>query len=334
MNILVTGGAGFIGSHVVDFLINQDHNVRIVDNLSGGSIENINQKATFIKGNLLSKKITDKVTKNIDIVYHLVADPSEGLSIFSPIFNVRNTYLTSLQLLVSCINNNVKTFVNVSSMAAYGIQKEIPMKEHHISNPVDPYGLHKLAFENILKLYSNLYNFNYVTIRPHNVYGERQRLDDPYRNVIGIFMNRILQNRPLFIYGNGEQKRSFTYIDDCAPYIAKAAFTKKAYGHVFNIGNEEPITLNKLTGLLLEITKSKVKIVYKDSRLNEVKEAYCSSEKAKKILGYKTNTDIKTGIQKMWDWAKNLKHTEFKYNKKFEINQKEFSVWKNQELNK
>jgi len=334
MNILVTGGAGFIGSHVVDILISQGHSVRVVDNLSGGYLSNVNPKAEFIKGNLQSNKITDKTTRDIDIVYHLAADPSEGLSMFSPIYNVKNTYLASMQLLTSCINNKVKTFVNISSMATYGIQAEMPMTETQTPNPIDPYGFHKLMFENILRLYSRIHHYNYVIIRPHNVYGKRQRLDDPYRNVIGIFMNRILHKKSLLIYGDGEQKRSFTYIDDCAPYIVKAGFLHKTYGHIINIGSEEVITLNELTKLMCEITGTSVKIIYQEGRLNEIKEAYCSSEKASDILGYTTSTNLKTGIQKMWDWAKNMDPQKFRYNKKLEIKHMPFTAWNNNYLNK
>jgi UDP-glucose 4-epimerase len=332
MRILVTGGAGFMGSHLVDLLIDEGHRVVTVDNLSGGFRRNINSKVKFIRGDLQNKKICDRAVKRIDIIYHLAAHAAEGQSIFCPVYNAKANYIGFLQLIQSAINAGVKTFVHVSSMSVYGHQSELPIKESQPLMPKDPYGIVKTAIEWVLHAYQEVFGFNTVIIRPHNVYGERQNLTDPYRNVIGIFMNRILHDRPPIIYGDGLQSRAFTYIDDCTPYIAKAAFTKEAYGEAINIGSEKPITIKELVDLLLKVMGSKLKPVFAPERPLEVKHAYCSSEKAGKLLGYKTTTSIEEGLTRMAKWAKGLGPQHFRYWKRLEIPRNAPKVWTKKEL--
>ncbi|MBN2459009.1 NAD-dependent epimerase/dehydratase family protein [Candidatus Woesearchaeota archaeon] len=325
--VLVTGGAGFIGSHVVDLLINKGHEVVVVDNLSTGYAYNLNPKATFIKGDLQDEKICKNAVKGVDVVYHLAAHAAEGQSIFCPVYNAKATYLGFLQLITCVINSSVKTFVNVGSMASYGNQRKLPFREEYLKDPQDPYAIHKYAIEKVLDSYSRLFGLNAVTIIPHNVYGPRQDISNPYRNVIGIFINRLLQNKPLIVYGDGLQKRAFTYIDDCAPYIVKAGFSSKAWGEKINIGSEEVVTIKHAAESVKRIFQSKSKIIFTDDRPLEVKEAFCSSDKARQMLGYHTSTSLEQGLEKMVIWAKSNGPIKFKYWKKLEIKRKVPTTW-------
>jgi UDP-glucose 4-epimerase len=337
-NVLVTGGAGFMGSHLVRHLLQEGHNVRIFDNMAGGFEENLNfssidKKPEVVNGDLREKKDCEKAVEEVDIVYHLAASACEGKSVFTPVNNTMINYIGSLNLLTSAINESVKSFVFTSSMATYGKQAEMPMREDQLPSPEDPYGIAKASFERVLRIYSDIFGFDYVVIRPHNVYGPRQNLSDPYRNVIGIFMNRIMKNLPPIVYGDGMQKRAFTYIDDCIPYIARAAFTKKAFGEIINVGSEEVVTINYLADLVLKIMGSELKPKKAPARPTEVKFAYCSSNKARELLDYKTSTTLEQGVTKMAEWAKKIGPQEFRYgNFEWEINKNIPKVWKDKLL--
>ncbi len=332
MKILVTGGAGFMGSHLVDYLINEGHDVTIIDNLFGGYNENINKSANFIQGDLTNRKDCENAVKGQDIVYHLAAHAAEGQSVFCPIFNTNVNYIGFLELVRAVINEGIGKFVFTSSMAVYGKKPKLPMREDMLREPEDPYGIAKAACERILEIYRSVFGLDYVIIRPHNVYGPRQNLCDPYRNVIGIFMNRIMKGKPPIIYGDGIQTRAFTYIDDCTPYIAKAGFTKKAYGEIINIGNETPTTIKDLADIVLKAMDSKIKPEYAPARPQEVKHAYCSSEKARKLLGYETSTPIEVGVKKMAEWAKSIGPKTCKYWDRFEITRNAPDVWINKKI--
>src|SRR3990172_1870509 len=189
--ILVTGGAGFIGSHLTDYLIKKGHNITVLDDLSGGFRENVNPRAKFVKGSVTDEKLVDKLVKDKDIIYHLAAYAAEGLSHFIRRFNYTNNLIGSVNLINSSIRHNIERFVFTSSMAVYGSGKP-PFNEETVPNPEDPYGISKYAVERDLAVARETHGLNFTIIRPHNVYGERQNIADPYRNVIGIFMNRIM----------------------------------------------------------------------------------------------------------------------------------------------
>jgi len=324
--ILITGAAGFIGSHLTDYLIEKKQIVYTTDNLSGGFIENVNKKSIFAKLELTNTQITSKYIKKIkpEIIYHLAADASEGRSQFTPIISTNNNYNSFLNVLVPAIKSGLQKIVVVSSMSVYGDQKP-PFSEEMAVKPVDIYGVAKSSMEKATKILSDIYGFKYVIIRPHNVYGPRQNLSDPYRNVIGIFINRLLANKNFYIYGNGKQKRAFTYIDDCAPYIAKAGlenFNKQ----IFNIGPEKPTTINNLAKIILSyfvkdprnLPKNLIP-TYLPSRPVEVVNAYSKNTKAIKLLGFKQSTTLKEGIEKTIKWAKGKGHQKFRYLKELEI---------------
>lgn len=320
MKILVTGAAGFMGSHLVDFLIEKKHEVFAADDLSGGYTENINPKAHFEKIDLRNRKKTEKYIAKIkpEILYYLAADASEGRSQFTPLSSTERNYLAYMYTLIPSIKYGLKKVVLTSSMSVYGAQKP-PFSEDMLKKPEDVYGIAKAAMEDATQILSKVHNFEYVIVRPHNVYGPKQNLADPYRNVIAIFINCILNNKHFYIYGDGEQKRAFTYIDDFTPYFAQSGFKDTCNGEIINIGPKEEYTINELASTVLRVffpngnIPKHLKSQYFPLRPQEVKEAYCTNDKAIKLLGYKTSVFLEEGIRKMIVWAKKKGPQKFKY---------------------
>lgn len=333
----MTGAAGFMGSHLVDWLLAKNYQVVGVDDLSGGYKENVNPKSTFYKIDLRETEKTIELVKKIKpfIIYHLAADATEGRSQFTPIQCTQRNYSAYLNLLVGSIKAGVKRMVLASSMSVYGDQKP-PFSEDMPVHPVDIYGISKAAMEQATEVLSKVYGFEYTIVRLHNVYGPRQNIADPYRNVIGIFINRMLQGKHFFIYGDGEQKRSFSYIDDVTPYLAKAGFSKKTNGEVVNVGSTELHTINELAHEVLSYfvkdlkrIPKKLRPVYLPDRPQEVKYAYCTEAKARLLLGFKQKTPLKVGIKKMIDWAKEKGPQEFKYLNDLELTSNKIpKTWK------
>src|SRR6202165_4785471 len=215
---LVTGGAGFIGSHVADELLTLGDDVVVVDDLSGGFVDNIPSAARFVEGSIVDHELIDRLFSehHFNHVFHLAAYAAEGLSHFIKRFNYHNNLIGSVNLINASINHGVKCFVFTSSIAVYGAGQS-PMSEEMIPIPEDSYGIAKLAVEQELRVSREMFGLDYVIFRPHNVYGERQNIGDRYRNVVGIFMNQILRSEPMSIFGDGEQQRAFTHISDVAP---------------------------------------------------------------------------------------------------------------------
>jgi len=327
MKVLVTGGAGFIGSHVADWLINEGHEVVIIDDLSGGLRENVNPKAEFIQGSICNKKLVDESMNGVKIVYHLAAYAAEGLSHFIRRYNYMNNLIGSINLINAAIKNKVDCFLFTSSMAVYG-KGNPPFKEEDIPKPEDPYGIAKYCVEQELKIAHKMFGLNYIIIRPHNVYGERQYLGDPYRNVIGIFMNRIMQGKPPLIYGDGEQTRAFSYIGDVAPCIAKAPFIKRAYGEIINLGAAKPCSINQLAEEVLRAMGSNIKPIHVKERF-EVKHAYCTIDKSERILDYKDKTFLQEGLKRMAEWAKSVGPMQPTVWESYEIEENLPDFWKN-----
>lgn len=301
-SILITGGAGFIGSHVADYLINEGHDVTILDDLSGGFIENVNKNAAFVKGSIVDSNLVEEVVRGKDIVYHLAAYAAEGLSHFIRKFNYENNLIGSVNLINSSVKNNIEKFLFCSSMAVYGSGNP-PFDETTMPNPEDPYGISKYSVEMDLKSAKDMFGLESIIIRPHNVYGERQNIGDPYRNVIGIFMNRIMQGLPPLIFGDGKQTRAFSYIHDVAPCIAKAPFIKEATGETINLGSGKMYSINELVETVKKAMNTSLNVKYAPPRY-EVKHAYCTTEKSERILGFKERTNLEEGIKKMAKWVK------------------------------
>ncbi len=317
---LVTGGAGFLGSHLTDYLVARGTKVVVLDDLSGGLLTNVNRKARFIQGSITSEKAVDKAMKGVDTVFHLAADAREGLSFFRPVHTANVNFVGSSNLIRAAISQNVDRFVFTSSMARYGSQPKPPFVERMTPTPQDPYGLGKLAVERVLDIYSEVFGLDYSVLIPHNIYGPRQYMRDPYRNVIAIFMNRILKGKPPLVYGDGKQVRDFSYVSDCVPIIAKAGTDRRARNEIFNIGpDSDPITLNELAGQVIHVTGFKGRPEHLPARPGEVKFAWCSSSKARRVLGYRPKVPLDAGLRTMWKWAKGRGPQSWTYLPRLEI---------------
>jgi len=321
MRILVTGAAGFMGSHLVDALVAEGgHKVYGVDDLSGGYLSNIHPKSEFTKLDLREKELVKKYIHKIkpEILFHLAADATEGRSQFTPISAAERNLLAYMYTLVPAIGNGLKKVVLTSSMSVYGAQKP-PFSENMQRRPEDVYGITKAAMEEATEVLAKVHKFDYAMIRPHNVYGPKQNLSDPYRNVIGIFINCLLNNKNFYVYGDGEQKRAFTYIDDLTPYILKAGFSKEVNGKIINIGPSQGYTINEMAKIVMKnfFQDRKIPTHLRPKNLpdrpQEVKEAYCTNNLAQQLLGYKTTVTLEEGIKSMIKWAKKLGPQPFHY---------------------
>jgi UDP-glucose 4-epimerase len=300
---LITGAAGFIGSHVAKHCLKLGHKIVALDDLSGGYIDNVPEGAEFIKGSILDVELIDSLFQKhrFTNVYHLAAYAAEGLSHFIKRFNYTNNLIGTVNLINASVNNEVKCFVFTSSIAVYGAGQS-PMTEEMTPVPEDPYGIAKFACEQELKVTHEMFGLNYIIFRPHNVYGENQNIADRYRNVVGIFMNQILRDEPMTIFGDGEQKRAFTHIDDVAPIIARGPETPNALNQIFNVGAEVPFTVNELATVVAEAMGRARNVIHLDPR-NEVKEAFSDHSKAEAAFGIGKRVTLKDGITKMAEWV-------------------------------
>ena len=320
IKILVTGSAGFIGSHIYDQLFAMGHEVYGVDDLSGGFMRNVSQPKLFTKLDLRDRLKTAAYINKLkpEMIFHLAADATEGRSQFTPFSAVDRNLSAYMNLLVPAIKNGLKKMILTSSMSVYGAQ-QTPFKENMIPQPEDIYGISKAAMEASTKVMSQVYGFSHVIIRPHNVYGPRQNLSDPYRNVVGIFINRLLHGKNFYIYGDGEQKRAFSHITDVAPAMVKAAFENKCEGRVLNIGSETPVTLNELAQAILKEFFNNKNISPKflpkklPSRPQEVKSAFCDHEVAGKLINFSDKVSLQEGVKDMIAWARSLGAQPFIY---------------------
>jgi UDP-glucose 4-epimerase len=330
MHIFITGIAGFLGSNLAEYYLRKNFKVSGCDNLIGGSLDNIDiNKINFFKVDCEDFEKMKKIMKGVDILCHAAAYAHEGLSSFSPVLISNNNVTGSVSVFTAAIFNKVKRIVYCSSMARYGKTK-IPYKEEDELKPVDPYGVSKVAAENILKILSETHSIEYNIAVPHNIIGPRQKYDDPYRNVVSIMINLMLQNRSPIIYGDGNQKRTFSDIDDCVYCLDKLLTDPNIVSKVVNIGpDEEFITINELYRLLSNKLKFNLEPRYLEDRPNEVKEATCSADTARKLLGYKTTVSLDRSLDKVIDYIKKKGPKNFEYNYPLEIiNEKTPLAWK------
>lgn len=303
---LVTGAAGFIGSHVTDELLKMGHAVVTLDDLSGGYRENVNPETLFVQGSVCDASLIDRLfdEHRFDYVFHLAAYAAEGLSHFIRRFNYTNNLIGSVNLINASINTGtVRCFAFTSSIAVYG-SNQLPMVEELIPTPEDPYGIAKYAIEQDLKASHELFDLPYIIFRPHNVYGERQNIGDRYRNVIGIFMNQAMRGEPFTIFDDGEQKRAFSYISDVAPIIAHSVEIPDAYQQVFNVGGDTPYTINYLAEVVADAMGIPMQTKHLPKR-KEVVDAYASHEKAQRLFGHLTHgVPLEEGVTRMAAWAR------------------------------
>jgi UDP-glucose 4-epimerase len=320
MHIFITGIAGFLGSNLADFYLKKGYKVSGNDNLIGGEIQNVDPKVNFYQYDCENLDKNVKYFKDVDVVIHAAAFAHEGLSVFSPYLITRNVFSGSIAVFTAAIKQNVKRIVYCSSMARYGDIQQ-PFKETDIPNPVDPYGISKLSAEMVLKNLSETHGIEYNIAVPHNIIGPKQKYDDPFRNVAAIMINLMLQNRKPIIYGDGEQTRSFSDVNDCVFCIDKLATDKNIVSEIFNIGPDENyITINELFKKISNIIKFNKEPLYFKDRPNEIKYSNCSADKARKRLGYKTKFDVDTSLKNMFEFIKEKGPKKFIYNYDIEIN--------------
>jgi len=303
--ILVTGGGGFIGSHVSEVLVRRGHEIVVLDDLSGGFIDNVVDGARFVEGSIDDVALVDDLfeSERFDYVYHLAAYAAEGLSHFIKRFNYQNNLIGSVNLINASINTGVRCFVFTSSIAVYGASPQLPMTEETPARPEDSYGIAKLAVEQELVACKEMFDLDYIIFRPHNVYGERQNIGDKYRNVVGIFMNQILQSKPMTVFGDGEQTRAFSYIGDMAPIMAEAIEVPAAYNEVFNIGADQPYTINELAEAVATAMGVQAQVVHLPAR-NEVTHAFSSHDKVRRVFGRRPLHSLEDGLARMAEWVK------------------------------
>ena len=321
MRIMLTGCAGLVASWIAKGILesNEGHTILGIDDFSGGEPENLPQGGNskdyfrFYQGDLLNEKFTEEIfaSERPDVVYHCAAVAREGASEFQPLKIVKTNALMSAILLELSVKYKVKKFLFTSSMSVYGNQKP-PFDETMRKRPVDPYGASKAMTEDLIQQLGETYGFEWVLLRPHNVIGTGQALFDPYRNVAGIFINRILRGEsPLYIYGENH-KRAFSAIEDCAPCLIAAITSKEANHQIINLGGREPITVTELANAILEdfndwfeegrVQKPKLEVI--GPRPHETKEAFSTVEKSEKILGYKEAVGWRRSIKRMVAWGK------------------------------
>tara|TARA_B100001248_G_scaffold258978_1_gene244203 strand:- start:502 stop:1518 length:1017 start_codon:yes stop_codon:yes gene_type:complete len=331
--VLVTGAAGFLGSHLSEKLADLGHDVVGVDNMLGGYVDNVPKKIQFHKIDCCDFEKIKSIMKGINVVYHCAATAHEGLSVFSPFEITKNNYLASVSVFSAATNEKVERIVFCSSMARYGDQKA-PFTEAMNPKPVDPYAISKVAAEEVLKNLCELNGIEWVIAIPHNIIGPRQKYDDPFRNVVSIMINRMLQGKAPIIYGDGNQTRCFSYIDDCLDCLIPMLDQKNLNKEIINIGpDEEFVTINKIAELCSNITGINLNPIYKKDRPREVKHATCSADKARKLLNYKTKVSLNDGIKKTFDYIKSRGVRPFDYNIKIEIDNELTPVtWKNKEI--
>ena len=320
MKIAVTGIAGLIGSHIAREALDLGWQVVGLDSLIAGDRANVPEDAYWWQADCCDLRERDygRLLKGADVVYHCAAAPYEGLSVFSPEIVFRHTLSSTVAMLRASINAGVRRFVFCSSMSRYGNQ-QTPFTEDMPTAPADPYAIAKVAAEELVRNLCDLHGIQQVTAIPHNVYGPGQRYYDPYRNVAGIMLNRVLQGRPPVIYGDGSQRRSLSYISDVTGPLLKLA-TEDVAGEVFNVGpDDEGCTIGELAELILDITGSPLRPEYLPARPADVHTAHCSAAKARKLLDYEPEVSLEDGLRLYADWVRDRGPRPFNYHLPIEI---------------
>jgi nucleoside-diphosphate-sugar epimerase len=298
---LITGGAGFIGSHIVKRLVGEGAVVRVVDNLSTGQIarlEDLRCSIEYVEADLADNLVSDEVVKDVDYVLHQAAIPSVQRSVRDPIGTNRANVTATLNLLESCRKTGIRRFVYAASSSAYGNTEVLPKSEEMPPNPLSPYALQKLAGEHYCKLYYSLYGLETVCLRYFNVFGPGQDPHSEYSAVIPKFISKLLINEPITVYGDGEQSRDFTYVENVVDANLLALQATKAFGKVLNVGCGERITLNTLIQLLEEIVGVKAKVSYSASKPGDVRHSLADINLAQRLLEYEPKVMVKEGLRR------------------------------------
>jgi len=326
--ILITGVAGLLGSNLANWIIRNKKEYAVVgiDDLSGGYLENVHKDVIFYREDLVNdiSEIFDK--HKPEYIYHFAAYAAEGLSPFIRMFNYKNNLLTTANIINNCITHKVKRLVFTSSMAVYGNKNKLPFVEQDVPQPIDPYGVAKFACEMDIKIAGDQHGLDWCVLRPHNVYGLNQNIWDKYRNVLGIWMFQHLNGNPLTIFGDGEQKRAFSYIKDVLEPMWNAATLDVASKQIINLGGSVNHTINQASDILIEVMGAGEKS-YLQPR-HEAKEAYCTSDKSIELLAYNEQYNLSEGLKEMWEWAKNVRPKRQIPWSKYEITENIYDYWK------
>jgi UDP-glucose 4-epimerase len=329
MKVLITGVAGLLGSRLADWILENHPEVEVVgiDDLSGGYKENVNSKVTFWQMDLVNHPIENcfEVHKP-DYVFHFAAYAAEGLSPFIRKYNYENNLIATTRIVNECIKHDVKRLVFTSTMAVYGHGEGGVFHEDMKRNPIDPYGIAKAACERDIEVANEQHGLDYCIIRPHNVFGAKQNIWDKYRNVLGIWMYYHMEGKPITIFGDGTQKRAFSYIDDSLEPLWNAAIRPEASKQIINLGGIHEYSINEAADILAEVVGGAEK-VYLEGR-HEVHTAVPTYQKSIDILGFEHKTDLREGLVKMWEWAQQQPKRERFVWENYELEKGIYSFWK------
>ncbi|MEJ7759203.1 MAG: NAD-dependent epimerase/dehydratase family protein [Gemmatimonadaceae bacterium] len=319
MKVFVTGAAGFLGSHLADSFIARNDHVVGCDNLIGGDLQNLPEGIEYETADCNDLAAMKRLTKGVDVIYHAAAIATEGLSVFSPALIATHVYNNTATVLAAAASNNVKRFVHCSSMARYG-NGPVPYVEDQPLEPTDPYGIAKYASELLVRNVCETHGMEYMIAVPHNIIGPKQKYDDPYRNVASIMINRMLQGKQPLIYGDGGQKRCFSFIQDCVNPLIKMGTLPDVAGETINIGpDEEYVSILELAQLIGEILNFPLDPIMVPERPREVRYATCSADKARRLLDYRTTVSLRDGLQSIIDWVAANGTKPFEYHLPIEI---------------
>jgi UDP-glucose 4-epimerase len=330
MKIFVSGAAGFLGSHLAESFLRQGAHVVGCDNLIGGELSNLPEGIEFEQADCCDVAAMKRLTQGCDLVYHCAAIATEGLSVFSPALIAQHVYQNTAALLAAAATNKVGRFMNCSSMARYG-NAPTPFTEDLTPQPVDPYGIAKYAAELLVKNVAETHGFEYVIAVPHNIIGPKQKYDDPYRNVASIMINRMLQGKQPIVYGDGGQKRCFSFVQDCVSPLIKMGSQPGISGEIINIGpDEEYISVLHLAEVIAELLDFRLDPIFVPERPREVRYATCSADKARRLLDYRTTVSLRDGLQSIIDWIRANGTKPFEYHLPIEIDSPLVpNTWKN-----
>ena len=328
MRVLITGVAGFLGSRLADWIIEHipDAEVIGIDNLSGGYKENLHDLVEFFPVDILDDKVSEVFsTYRPDYVFHFAAFAAEGLSPFVRSYNYRNNLEATSKIVTECIKNDVTRLIFSSTMGVYG-DNPTPFYESDQPNPIDPYGIAKYACELDIRVAGEHHGLDWCIIRPHNVYGVKQNIWDRYRNVLGIWMHQHVNGLPMTIYGDGEQTRAFSYIDDCLEPLWKSSQESSCSKQIINLGGTKHYSMNEANEIIREVMGGGT-LSYKEKRY-EVKNAYSSYQKSIDLLGYNDKTSLIDGLTTMWNWVKTQPNRVSKGFDHYELDKGLYSFWK------
>jgi UDP-glucose 4-epimerase len=340
MKIMITGVAGLMGSRLSEWILENipDSEIIGIDNMSGGwkeNLENLHTYSTRFKFYHCSLEYDYELLDSLfnsykpDIVFHFAAYAAEGLSPFIRRYNYMNNVVSTANIITNCIKYGVRRLVFTSSLAVYG-NAPAPFHESLQPNPIDPYGVAKYACELDIKIAGEQHGLDYCILRPHNVYGKNQIINDSYRNVLGIWMHNYLNDKPLLIYGSGTQTRAFSYIDDCLPCFWEAGTSPSCSREIINVGGIIEYTINEAAYMLVDVMGGG-KIEYVSGR-HEVKHAWCTWKKSMNLLGFKNTTELQLGMSKMWEWAKTVPNKEKFVWRNYELDVGMYPYWKQENL--